>query len=579
MTITYDTLRDAVNAMKLQVNTLIADIDWNGDLNEAYNQHIRYIETSWALIHLEEIAVTFESNVSWLYDYLSEKYEDVQESDLPRLAWSIGKNLLINTPIVLYYQGGYDELSTEFANNFVNDNLVLWTIDNEYNFGRFLNTYYGYDTYRQILELDLAIEFCRDTYDVLRRIDVDYTVDDEYNFIDFLSDAVQLILSPIIAAAQVVFATTWSMAISIALFTFVVIPAFEATALTLGATFAVQGTQVVDVATAQYLNVTTFSQALSLEFSTFLEVIHWETLVKAHEISLIVSEDYREVWRDVELEIAKVSEAIGVGPYYMSLFLRNTRTLVLDVSTTLGMKYDLAQIQWLSVFNEYSALLSARAFRYRDDPSLIISDMEELVDRKLSNGKGSFMETVIGTVDSALVGIESLAINLSTIRDDIDRLTLQLPENMSAYVQQYTDPIIERFDGFMNDTYRPTIEQLTSLVNVLEVSKTGLRNDLDGIVARLKKPADYILEIDKMTEKDRLDQETKLQDVVTRPYTQTTEDIQTTSTPTAQELESIAELLEQEIEKPSWEIKEVKTPSRPAGVKASPRETWNVGEY
>ncbi|GAH42119.1 unnamed protein product, partial [marine sediment metagenome] len=85
----------------------------------------------------------------------------------------------------------------------------------------------------------------------------------------------------------------------------------------------------------------------------FLTAIHYDTLHAIHRIAYLTSKDYRETMNKVYNEISKASESLGLGPYYLQLFLQNARGLILAVSTSFGRSYDMAEMEWLATFDEY----------------------------------------------------------------------------------------------------------------------------------------------------------------------------------------------------------------------------------
>jgi len=89
-------------------------------------------------------------------------------------------------------------------------------------------------------------------------------------------------------------------------------------------------TTVNNAATALYLETSTQVNAIKASYNMFLEAIHYDTLLKIHEIAYIVSGDYRVQVNKIYGRIAEVSEALGLGAQFINLALRNARAITLD---------------------------------------------------------------------------------------------------------------------------------------------------------------------------------------------------------------------------------------------------------
>lgn len=327
------------------------------------------------------------------------------------------------------------------------------------------------------------------------------------------------------------------------------------------------------------LSLTAFMDVMGAGFSAFLTAIHYSTLLGIHKIAFLVSPAYREIMRQVYGELGRVSDALGYGPYTLLLLMQNSRNLVLDVSTTLGMEYDLAEVQWLSSFQEYLKSFSGAAYKYRDNPEALLYDLTRWIEKDALNAKGSYMGSLTRTVDGLVRNIESFVGDVTKIRDDIDKLVSDLPENIRSEIEPAIEPYIRRFDDFITETYDPYRHEIDSILSTMRTHQDELNNRTDEIVDRLKKPADYLLEIDLMSEEDRLDQERKAGELSNREYYRQVDAFVPLSEPVSAELEKIREALEVAVPVPIGFPEEVEGPQRPKGVKAAVRKTWYVGDF
>lgn len=323
----------------------------------------------------------------------------------------------------------------------------------------------------------------------------------------------------------------------------------------------------------------TFIESIAASFSAMLTAIHFDTILATHNIALLVSEDYRVMMNGVYSEMSEVSAALGFYPQFLALAIRNSRTLVLDVSSTLGMEYDMAQVQWLSTFQEYLHKFNEKAREYENNPAALFEDIDNWIDKPAMDTKGSFMARTIASLDRGLTIIDTAVKDTIRIREDLHRLADDLPDNIRKHVKPWIDDLTKDFDRFVTETYDPYKTQLDSIIKGLNKMQDSSRKDLDGIVRRLKKPGDYLMEIDKMGPWDRLDQERKVADISTREYRRDVAEFTVKTESVSAELEKIREALKHVSLMPLEFPGEIEKPSRPAGVKAEPKETWFVGDY
>lgn len=261
-----------------------------------------------------------------------------------------------------------------------------------------------------------------------------------------------------------------------------------------------------------------FTSAVSAGLAAFAEAIHLTLLLEINTIAMLVSEDYRNMMSGVYAQMGAVSVALGFYPQFLALAIRNSRNVVLSTSNLLGRKYDLAEVRWLVTFNDYLTEFNKKAKTYERNPGALFYDLEQLIERPAMDASGSAMQTVFISISDTLKAVEATVQDTMTVRDDLDRLIYDLPEKIQSQIKPYTDPIIKQFDDFIRQTYDPAITQFQSLLDKFSDLQGKNISDLEGVVGRLAKPGDYLLEIDSLLGADRLDQEGKIADISSRTY-------------------------------------------------------------
>ena len=320
-------------------------------------------------------------------------------------------------------------------------------------------------------------------------------------------------------------------------------------------------------------------KVITAGFKAFLDAIHYKTLVALHKIAYLVSSEYRAVSNKVYGEISRASSALGLGPHYLELFYQSARVLILDVSTSLGRGYDVAQLEWLSTFNGYLKVFNSRAYRYKNDPALLFYDLEQLVERPALDAKGAGTAAIFNTLDSLLTSTENTVTNIQKINTDVEQLVFNLPQSVREHIQPYTDKVTKKVDEFIENSYNPAMNTLNALILAIKGTQETTKGALAGVIARIAKPANYLLEIDSMDDLDRIDQENKIAGVASRGYAQDSNYVAGETHGEYVHLEAIAAALQAVIISPVTFPQEVNLPQRSAIEPATPRETWFIGDF
>lgn len=311
----------------------------------------------------------------------------------------------------------------------------------------------------------------------------------------------------------------------------------------------------------------------------FLDAIHFQTMMKVHNIAYTLSADYRNFVNRIYKQISLYSEAIGLGPHTVTLLLRDARDIVLDTSNMLGRSYDLSEISWLGTFNDTMQKIADRTDVYRDNPERIFTDIDLWVTRPHADLRAGTMSNVLTFVGRSVEEIDKIVTGVDRVRDDIGSLIHHLPDDIRKYVEPMLEPIFEKYDEFIEVDYRPAMTKIDEIIEVLSEEKDQIRGDMGDLLDRLKKPGDYISEIDAFPDDERIPQEVIVGDIAGRVAREEIEAFDEVDADLIIELHKRRSILEKEYPPPEWFVGEVVTPHRPADVDVEPRKTWFVGDY
>jgi len=322
-----------------------------------------------------------------------------------------------------------------------------------------------------------------------------------------------------------------------------------------------------------------FVDAIGICMGSFLEVIHFSTLLQIHQVAYILSGDYREMMSHVYDEIAEVSVALGLGSGYLILLHRNARNVILDVSGMMGRSYDLAEITWLQQYSDYLKKFNERVNIYKTNPGMILHDVDEYLVKPAADLKGAVVSNIILTIDSTVAVMKDTVTDVSKLRTDLGQLISDLPPKIRSETKPFFDEVFLKYDDWIREDYKPAIKVFDQLIGALKVEQDTHRQNIGGLVDRLKRPADYLLELDNFDLDLKREQEDSIHELSSRTYMRQAYDVRSDIGPVTFAFQKLAEALTVSIPPPEWKIPEKIEPGRPARTPVEPRETWDVGDY
>jgi hypothetical protein len=333
------------------------------------------------------------------------------------------------------------------------------------------------------------------------------------------------------------------------------------------------------VGTTFMTQVGAYVGSVYVTFAAFLEAIHFSTILTIHEIAYIVSDDYRAMWVKVYDEIGAVSSALGFTSEFLYLTLRDARTLVLDVSSTLGYRYDPGEIIWLQEMNRFFKDFSTVANTYKNNPSQLFWDIDQKIVKPNVDNKGTAMQSVLSSVDTALSAAKTSVEDIIRIRDDVDRIVARLPGDVREWVKPMVDEAFKYVDKFIDDIYKPNAKQLDRVITILDGQTSASGQKVKGIIERLLHPADYLHEIDLLPEKERKAEELKIEDFTRRVFEDQTADWHQRHKAEEEKLKEEMLITEKALPPPELPTPKTVEVKRPEKIPLIPRNTWFVGDY
>lgn len=269
--------------------------------------------------------------------------------------------------------------------------------------------------------------------------------------------------------------------------------------------------------TSGALYVVSYAQSVYSAFNGFLEAIHFKTLVKVHQLGYLISEDYRQQVDKIYGQIREVSAALGYGADFMQLILRDTRNLVFDVSASIGKPYDLSEITWMNTFGDFMRGFGAKANAYKNNPNLLLWDLDQMVTKPGVDGKAYAMQAFIAGVERSVEGVKLLAEDVVRIRNDVVRFAADLPEVLRSQIMPEVNKVVKQLDDFIKLTYDPLMKVIDASFAVVGAELATRKKETAEITGRIRRPGKYLKEVEYLDIEERLEDERAVSEIASRP--------------------------------------------------------------
>jgi hypothetical protein len=318
---------------------------------------------------------------------------------------------------------------------------------------------------------------------------------------------------------------------------------------------------------------------VSTVFKSVLDIIHFKTLMKIHDIAMLVSENYRKTMFDVMSSLVDVSIALKQSGGFLPLVLNNAKSVCLDVSSAMGRSFDIGELSYVQHLMEWANNFQHVATYFAGRPYDIISNVEYYITKPEIDNKATIFQTLFLSVDKTLDAAENMALYVGQLRDDLNRFGGQLPGFVKDAIQPYIKQATGALDEFINTTYKPALQQLQDITNILHGDLSVEKGKLETLAKRLVKPANYLKEIDTLPDDQRIEQEQAIGEIATRSLFRYVPGQKSNLDDIKAVLDGIETVVEMEIKPPSWEVTQGEIEKIEDTIPVEGRNTPFVGDY
>ena len=259
-----------------------------------------------------------------------------------------------------------------------------------------------------------------------------------------------------------------------------------------------------------------YAESFYAYYAAFLAAINWSMVLAVHNIAYLLSNDYRNMINGLYQQIGQVSKAIGLGAESLYLFYQNARTLVIDASTSLGQRYDLATISWLNSFSSYLKTISGDMRRYANNPGDLIVDIAQYLEKPAQDAKAEGMQVVYSSIQALSGFVDTALQTTKTLEQDVKHLVADLPESIRRYAKPLTDKLDKDLNDFVKLVYLPAKRAIDGALEGFGQEQDAQKTRIHNIAQRIARPGRYLKEVDALADDERLADENDIGEMANR---------------------------------------------------------------
>ena len=319
--------------------------------------------------------------------------------------------------------------------------------------------------------------------------------------------------------------------------------------------------------------------AISAYIGAFLAAIHFSTLVAIHNVANILSAEYREFSMELWSSIAKWGAAIGLGAGFLVSVLQISRSLVMDVGALMGKKYDLAEIEWMQRLSSFLQKWEQFGALFAAEPGVFLMAVDAYFTQPYHNSKSEFSLNILSFIDATTKILDDTVPKLDKLRQDLEIAIEMMPDNISKPIYNFIGTAFADFDTFIDDKYTPVLENIKFATDTLFNRDEMKKAEIANLVDQLLHPASILMNVDKLDDIKRLEEQNRICEISNRALT--TESEQRNKAIDREHVENsrVFDALTAERESPDFLNLEYNGPKQDIKVKDSNIKSWQVGDY
>ncbi len=223
-------------------------------------------------------------------------------------------------------------------------------------------------------------------------------------------------------------------------------------------------------------------------------------LNSAHNIALLLNDDYADAWNVVYGSLAGLSEELRLGISTINQAIRNARSVVYSAAIFAGQDTFAAELEFLELEVPFRLKLEERFARYARNPELIFNDIDrEIVWPSLNvmeEGQRDILENIAGLG----LSLSEKADQIVDIRDSFDQFVADLPEEFTDAFNAHWAPFRDKVDAFFENWIVPLQSRLDILINEFNANMSRRDEQIDRLTEAHKLPGSLMANVFMLSE-------------------------------------------------------------------------------
>jgi len=309
------------------------------------------------------------------------------------------------------------------------------------------------------------------------------------------------------------------------------------------------------------------------------EIVKGDVSKEIDDIEFLVTVSYTGKMVEIFNQVRRVSEQMEIGEYTLLLIIEIARTKTMASSNLIGRGYDLTQISWIQEMQFILEKISENARAYTLSPWFLINDIDKWVIRDMFDASAKAQQFNLMGLEKTVEGLTEAVKDIDKVRKKIDDHINKLPGFIKDRVKPEIDKVNKTIDKFIDYTYLPALSDVDNSIDGLKKADQDLDTSILNIQKRIRRPGEYLTEIDRLDPNEKLEDENWISEIASRIFGRKTKDFNDESKDARERLDQLRDQLGDKLPSLPSKAGASRLPHRVKRGKASRRDTWFVGDY
>lgn len=195
--------------------------------------------------------------------------------------------------------------------------------------------------------------------------------------------------------------------------------------------------------------------------------LHMKEVLAFSDILKIFWDDYAKAIEQLNMGISSLSEELGYGTGILTSYMRNMRTVIYAAGITVGAPKEFVEMQYMDSTLKALDKIDKDFYKYADSPEKFIKDIDMSVMYPFYDAASQNQTNIISTIENVIIKSNETVNNLRTTKEALDKLVLDLPDEIQAKVSANFGVLSDTIDNFDDKYIVPVQMQIQEVQTVL----------------------------------------------------------------------------------------------------------------